>query len=93
MIVTWLLCCWPGMEIVGPSKRTFAGMAIEFVWCAGEALLLLMAYFVRNWRYLEIALSVPSIGLFFYWWSVLNTNALHWFTTTFLQPLPNLVTP
>ena len=60
------------MEIVGPSKRTFAGMAIEFVWCAGEALLLLMAYFVRNWRYLEIALSVPSIGLFFYWWSVLN---------------------
>ena len=60
-----------GMEVVGPSKRAWAGILIEFFWCAGEFLLLLLAYFIRNWRHLEIALSIPSIFLLAYWWSVL----------------------
>ena len=60
-----------GMEVVGPSKRAWAGILIEFFWCMGEFLLLLLAYFIRNWRHLEIALSVPSIFLLAYWWSVL----------------------
>lgn len=63
-------CLVPGMEIVGPSKRTFAGIAIQIIWCIGELLLLLCAYFIREWRYLELAFAVPSIGLLFYWWSV-----------------------
>ena len=57
-----------GMEVVGPSKRSWAGLVIEFLWCAGEFLLVLIAYFIRNWRYLEIAVSIPSVGLLFYWW-------------------------
>ena len=60
-----------GMEVVGPSKRAWAGILIEFFWCLGEFLLLLLAYFIRDWRHLEIALSVPSIFLLAYWWSVL----------------------
>ena len=59
-----------GMEIVGPSKRAWAGILIEFFWCLGEFLLLPFAHFFRNWRHLEIALSVPSIFLLTYWWSV-----------------------
>nr|KAG5698235.1 hypothetical protein BaRGS_024042 [Batillaria attramentaria] len=56
-----------GLEIVGPSRRTFAGLFIDFLWCGGEFLLLLLAYFIRDWRWLEIALSVPAVGLLFYW--------------------------
>ncbi|XP_070190976.1 organic cation transporter protein-like isoform X3 [Littorina saxatilis] len=59
-----------GMEIVGPSKRVFAGTFIELVWCVGAFLLLLFAYFIRNWRYLEIAVSVPSCVLLAYWWLI-----------------------
>ncbi|KAK7485174.1 hypothetical protein BaRGS_00023584 [Batillaria attramentaria] len=59
-----------GMELVGPQSRTFAAMAIEIVWCGGELLLVLFAYFIRNWRWLEIALSIPSIVLLFYWWLI-----------------------
>ncbi|KAK7108509.1 organic cation transporter protein-like isoform X2 [Littorina saxatilis] len=69
-MATWINSFVIGMEIVGPSKRTFAGMAIEYIWVAGELLLLLCAYFIRNWRYLEIAVSVPSVGLLFYWWLI-----------------------
>ena len=58
------------MEMVGPSKRAFASIGAEVVWSCGSLLLLLTAYFVRNWRYLEIVVSVPSIGMLIYWWSV-----------------------
>ncbi|XP_076466187.1 organic cation transporter protein-like [Babylonia areolata] len=57
-----------GMEMVGPSKRVFAGTFIEVMWCVGLFLLLPIAYLVRHWRYLEIALSVPSVVLLAYWW-------------------------
>ncbi|XP_070190982.1 organic cation transporter protein-like [Littorina saxatilis] len=59
-----------GMEMVGPSKRAWAGILIEFAWCLGEFLLLPFVYFIRNWRYLEIAVSVPSIVLLAYWWVI-----------------------
>ncbi|KAL8595352.1 hypothetical protein ACOMHN_020105 [Nucella lapillus] len=59
-----------GMEMVGPSKRVLVGIAIEVMWCVGMVLLLVMGYFIRNWRYLEIALSVPSIVLLAYWWLI-----------------------
>ena len=56
------------MEIVGPSKRVFAGTFIEVMWCAGMLLLLPFAFFIRQWRHLEVAISVPAIGLLAYWW-------------------------
>ncbi|KAK7485172.1 hypothetical protein BaRGS_00023582 [Batillaria attramentaria] len=57
-----------GMEIVGPSRRVFTGVVIQLTWCLGEFLLLVFVYFIRDWRWLEIALSVPAISLMFYWW-------------------------
>ncbi|XP_076466252.1 organic cation transporter protein-like [Babylonia areolata] len=59
-----------GMEIVGPSKRAWAGVLIEISWCLGGLVLVIFAYFIRNWRYLEIAVSIPSIVLLFYWWLI-----------------------
>jgi OCT family organic cation transporter-like MFS transporter 4/5 len=56
------------MEIVGPSRRVFVGVLMSMAWCAGMVLLLIFTYLIRNWRYLEIGLSVPSLALLAYWW-------------------------
>nr|KAG5691467.1 hypothetical protein BaRGS_017310 [Batillaria attramentaria] len=44
------------------------GYRDRVVWRGTAALL--FAYFIRNWRWLEIALSIPSIVLLFYWWLI-----------------------
>ncbi|KAK3798081.1 hypothetical protein RRG08_034637 [Elysia crispata] len=48
-----------GMEIVGPSKRRIAGNVSNFFWVSGICVLTAIAYFLRDWRYLQIAISVP----------------------------------
>ncbi|KAJ8307492.1 hypothetical protein KUTeg_015576 [Tegillarca granosa] len=57
-----------GLEMVGPSKRVYTGIIIEFIWCLGECYLLIAAYFVRNWRYLQLAFSVPIAIMALYCW-------------------------
>ena len=62
-------CFWSaGMEVVGPSSRMFAGMAVFFFWCLGAFYLCFFAYFIRNWRNLEIAVSIPAVILLSYNW-------------------------
>lgn len=57
-----------GMEIVGPSKRLWAGVVIEYFFALGLVLLCLVGYLVREWKYNEIVLSVPSAFILVYWW-------------------------
>lgn len=57
-----------GMEIVGPSKRLWAGVVIEYFFALGLVLLCLVGYLVREWKYNEIILSVPSVFILTYWW-------------------------
>ncbi|XP_064606577.1 organic cation transporter protein-like [Liolophura sinensis] len=59
-----------GIELVGPSKRMWTGMFIEVFWAIGEAILVLLAYFIRNWQYLQLAISVPSVLYISYWWLI-----------------------
>nr|XP_054774648.1 organic cation transporter protein-like [Lytechinus pictus] len=50
-------------EIVGPSKRNWAG---NVVWCffsIGIMGLALLAYLIRNWRYLQLTVSVIPVLL------------------------------
>ncbi|KAJ8315473.1 hypothetical protein KUTeg_007623, partial [Tegillarca granosa] len=49
-----------GLEFVGPSKRIWSGIIIELVFCIGELLLCGAAYFIRDWKTLQLVLSVPS---------------------------------
>ncbi|XP_048236592.1 organic cation transporter protein-like [Haliotis rufescens] len=58
------------MEFVGPSKRTFAGVVIEYFWAAGLFLLTGMAYLIRQWRHLRLALGIPPILFVTYWWLI-----------------------
>ncbi|KAK3098544.1 hypothetical protein FSP39_020489 [Pinctada imbricata] len=58
------------MELVGPSKRMWAGILIELFWAFGCMLLALLAYLIRDWRYLNLAVSVPTVLLLSYAWIV-----------------------
>ncbi|XP_005098247.1 organic cation transporter protein [Aplysia californica] len=57
-----------GMELVGPSKRKYAGIVIEIFWCIGLFIQNGVAYGLRDWRYLQAALSAPTVLFLSYWW-------------------------
>lgn len=52
-----------GIEIVGPSKRTFCGIVIEFFFVAGEFYLAVIAWWFRDWRKIQL-FSVGPILIF-----------------------------
>ena len=51
-------------EYVGPSKRTLVGVLMADAYALGYMLLAVLAFFVRDWRTLELAISVPMFLLF-----------------------------
>ncbi|XP_019643183.1 PREDICTED: organic cation transporter protein-like [Branchiostoma belcheri] len=59
-----------GMESLGPSKRTAFGMLMCQMPAVGYLVLGLMAYFIRDWWLLQLALSLPTLPLLMYWWFV-----------------------
>ncbi|XP_076077761.1 organic cation transporter protein-like [Mytilus galloprovincialis] len=59
-----------GMEIVGPTKRSWAGLVFEFFWAAGAMILALAAYLIRDWRHLNLVMSVPPVLFLSYIWLV-----------------------
>ncbi len=57
-----------GMEMMGPTKLTFAGIVIEYFFAIGQLILVLIAFFVRDWRTLSwiiIILTLPFLSYFF----------------------------
>ncbi|XP_046374361.2 organic cation transporter protein-like [Haliotis rufescens] len=58
------------MELVGPSKRTYAGVIIEFFWCFGLLLVGCLAYFIRDWHHLQLTITIPVVVLFGLYWIV-----------------------
>lgn len=55
------------LQIVGAKQRLFSGVVLSYFFGLGELILLLLAYFIRNWRILHIALLILSVPfLFFY---------------------------
>ncbi|XP_060073374.1 organic cation transporter protein-like [Ylistrum balloti] len=54
-------------ETVDPAHRSHATVAVEVSWCLGEIILSGAAYFIRDWRSLQIAISCPGGILLLYW--------------------------
>ncbi|EDO39888.1 predicted protein, partial [Nematostella vectensis] len=59
-----------GMEIIGPDKRTLAGNANEVFWTVGNTMIVVIAYFIRDWRWYMRISGLPSI-LFLVFWRLL----------------------
>ena len=58
------------MELVGPSKRVWAGMVSAFFFPAGIMALAGIAYALKDWQYIQIAISAPTVLLLTFWWQV-----------------------
>ncbi|PIK50849.1 putative organic cation transporter protein-like [Apostichopus japonicus] len=53
----FLLAFIIGTEFVGPSKRVIAGILIEVFFSFGYMLLAILAYFIRDWRVLNLVVA------------------------------------
>ncbi|XP_048240127.1 organic cation transporter protein-like [Haliotis rufescens] len=52
------------MELVGPSKRTLAGIINKLFWCLGLFMVGGLAYLIPDWHHLQLAISAPVVLLF-----------------------------
>ncbi|KAJ8025317.1 Organic cation transporter protein [Holothuria leucospilota] len=50
-----------GTELVGPSMRNVAGIVIEMFFSCGYMLLAVLAYFIRDWRHLQLVIGAPTL--------------------------------
>ncbi|KAH8381363.1 hypothetical protein KR093_003478, partial [Drosophila rubida] len=58
------------MEMVGPSKRLYAGIFVMMFFSLGYMLMAVFAYFVHDWRWLQIALTLPGLIFMCYYWII-----------------------
>ena len=57
-------------EFVGPKHRSLAGTLVWIFYTSSLMLLSGLAYGIRDWRTLSIAISVPAFPLVLFWWWV-----------------------
>ncbi|XP_043470044.1 organic cation transporter protein-like [Leptopilina heterotoma] len=65
-IVTYVIA----LEMVGPKKRIYAGVGVNLFFTIGYFTTGIFAYFIRDWRTLQIALVLPSVLFLSYYWFI-----------------------
>ncbi|XP_068248927.1 organic cation transporter protein-like [Palaemon carinicauda] len=63
-----VICFVLVMELVKPGVRTFTGMMYAFFFGSGITILPGIAYFIRDWRHLQLAISLLNGILMSYYW-------------------------
>ncbi|XP_063775478.1 solute carrier family 22 member 7-like [Pseudophryne corroboree] len=57
------------VEWVDTEHRTVAGIITSFTWSLGSAILALLAYLLRDWRWLVVVITAPCVlGIISIWW-------------------------
>ncbi|CAL4133749.1 unnamed protein product, partial [Meganyctiphanes norvegica] len=56
------------VEFVGAEYRTFCGILIEIPFALGEATVGVLAMGIRDWRWLQAAITAPFFLCITYWW-------------------------
>ena len=64
------------MELFSPHHRTMAGVAAEVFLAVGLILLAACCYFVQHWRYIQLAISIPTLVTLLYIWLI--PESLRW---------------
>ncbi|XP_033740180.1 organic cation transporter protein-like [Pecten maximus] len=59
-----------GMELVGPSKRMWAGIVIMYFFALGMVILCGIGYAFKEWKSIQIACAAPSAFFLLYWWLI-----------------------
>lgn len=59
---------FPGTELVGPSYRVLAGFLIQGFYSIGYMALSGVAYLIYDWRYIEVAITLPVVLFAAYLW-------------------------
>jgi len=57
-------------EIVAPELRTPFGIMTQFPFGIGASLLPVVAYFIKDWQSLQLAISIPCCLLINYYWTI-----------------------
>ncbi|XP_069946223.1 organic cation transporter protein-like [Cherax quadricarinatus] len=71
-IVTFILT----VEFIGSKWRTFCGIMIYISFALGEAMTGVLAVFIRDWRWLQVAVTAPAFLLISYTW--LMPESVRW---------------
>lgn len=64
------------LELVGVGYRTLAGKVQDIFWVIGACIMVLIAYFIRDWRQVLLIASFPA-ALFYVLWRVFP-ESLRW---------------
>lgn len=56
------------LEVIGPKQREILGIAIQFGWALGYIVMPFVAYFIRDFRYLQLACTLPEIVCIYICW-------------------------
>ena len=59
---TFVTMCIMAVEITSVQHKSLVGNLVHILWAPGQMVMALMAYFIRDWRHLHIAVSVPSMS-------------------------------
>ncbi|XP_013390636.1 organic cation transporter protein [Lingula anatina] len=70
------------MEFVSPRKRIISLCTAAFSWGTGILLGTLEAYLIRDWRYLQLAVALPSVLYLLFWWLTVGVS---WYGLTLNQ--------
>ncbi|XP_022108721.1 organic cation transporter protein-like isoform X1 [Acanthaster planci] len=57
-------------EMFSPSRRAFAGILLTLFWASGIMSLSGIAYLLRDWRHLQLAITLPSLLTIPLWWII-----------------------
>ena len=58
------------LEMVGAKKRLIAGVVCQMFFSLGYMLTAIISYMIKDWRHLQIALTMPGVAFMCYWWII-----------------------